>query len=143
VRALPPGLVAAAAIAAGTGAQRPAFYLLLGAIPAAFAAGLTLFGDFVDGDSRAEDLDLMCVALHALALAFVLVAAASPRLAVASCVCALGSLGLAGVLRGAALVQDARRVPREVDQRLRGEQRPHRHREARDHAYVEESLARR
>jgi hypothetical protein len=105
VRVLPPAFVAAAAIAAATGAQRPAFYLLLAAVPIAFAAGLTLFGDFVDGESRAEDLDFMRVVLHGVALAFVLVAAASPRLAVDSSLCALAALALAGALRGAAALR--------------------------------------
>jgi hypothetical protein len=108
VRAFPPTLVAAAAIAAAAGAQRPAFYLLLAAVPTAFAAGLTLFGDFVDGESPAEDIDLMRVALHGIALAFVLVAAASPRLVVAASLCALAALAIAAVLRGAATLAPSR-----------------------------------
>ena len=143
MRVLPPALVVAAAIAAATGAHRPSFYLLLAAVPAAFTAGLTLFGDFVDGESRAEEFDFLRVVMHAIALAFVVVAAASPRLAVDSSLCAFAALALAGALRGAVLVQDSRRVARKVDERLSREQRADRHRKAGDHAALQQALARR
>ena len=143
VRVVPPALVAVAAIAAAAGAHRPAFYLLLAAVPAAFTAGLTLFGDFVDGESTAEEFDFLRVVLHAIALGFVVSAAASARLTVPSALCAVAAFALAGALRGAVLVQDVRRVPREVDQRLGGKQRTYGYREAGDHAALQEAFARR
>ena len=108
MRILSVTLVTGAAIAAAAGARTAAFYLLLASVPAVFAAGLALFGDFVDGESRDEDVDLLRAALHALTVAFVLVAAATPRLAIASCFAALGALALAAVLHGAAALRAER-----------------------------------
>ena len=48
-RAIPVGLVIAAAAADGAGAHRLAFYALLLAVPAAAAAALEAFGHVLDG----------------------------------------------------------------------------------------------
>ncbi len=55
VRAFPPALLVAVAVADGRGASELAFYLLLVAIPAAASAGLARFGDLVDAKMAASD----------------------------------------------------------------------------------------
>ncbi len=51
-RAIPVGLVIAAAAADGVGAHRLAFYALLLAVPAAAAAALEAFGHVLDDNRR-------------------------------------------------------------------------------------------
>lgn len=98
MRTLSTALVAAAVVAGAAGTSHAAWYLLVAAIPAIFTAGLGVFGDFVDGDSPAPDVDLMRLALFACALAFVLAGAVAARAALASSTAAVCALALEAVL---------------------------------------------
>lgn len=77
-RAIPVGLVIAAAAADGVGAHRLAFYALLLAVPAAAAAALEAFGHVLDGKN--EHLHAL---LWTIVLALVVVGSAARAPAVA------------------------------------------------------------
>ena len=77
-RAIPIGLVVAAAAADGAGVHGLAFYALLAAVPAAAAVALAEFGELLDGKPSHIDALLWTVVL---ALVVVGAAARAPALA--------------------------------------------------------------
>jgi hypothetical protein len=135
-RAVPAGLVVAAAFADASGSPRLAFYALLALVPVAAAVALGAYGDLVEEALSPEDaapraLQVGCWGLL-LALAVLGAAARAPSLpqglipklatsALIACIvvlCVEGVVELVALLRrerGLALEEEARRVAGQVN----------------------------
>ena len=149
-RAAPVALVLLAALADRSGDHRLAFYALLVAVPAAAVTALGAVAERVEGGcARTQPLlwglVLALVVVGAAARAPAVAAGAAPTAARSALLACLGVFSVQAVvaLRAELQRERPRRVLREVDDRLDGDERRHRHRERRQHGGLEQQLARR
>lgn len=163
-RAVPAGLVVAAAFADGSGSASLAFYCFLGLVVAAAVIALNAYGELVEAPA-APDEDWTTRRVQALLwgvlLGFALLGAAAraPALgegvvphvgttAVIACLlvlCTEGIVELVAMSRRPAVSERQRRsrVPGQVDQRLHREERPDRDYERSGDRSLEQPLRRR
>jgi hypothetical protein len=163
-RALPVGLVLAAAFADLHGAHGLAFYLLVASVPATAVSALAFFGDLVEIPGGAAGIAVARVqaALATLGLVLVVIASAArgqsaiagdvPALGVSALVAGLTVFAAQGLVALAALTRAAepelegqliRGVFGHGDQRLDGEEGADGHGEAGDDRQVQHALSRR
>jgi hypothetical protein len=119
-------LTLGAALADSGGAHAAAFYLLLGAVPAASVAALAALGDLVEDGLPLRPAELLQTVLSGLVMVLVIVTTAArstallsgqvPRVAVSALVGCLVLYGLQAVVSAVADLH-RRRVPRRVPAR--------------------------
>jgi hypothetical protein len=155
-RVLPAALVVVVALADLAGAHWLAFLVLIVAVPATAAAALAALGDWVDPRRPVAGARLQA-AVGGLATLLLLAAAASrapleqqgvvPPLATAAVVACLAVLIVEAAAAAVAEVrlqrQRLRRVPGQLDERLRDEERDDREGAAQDDARLKQPLRRR
>jgi hypothetical protein len=120
-------LTLVAALADSSGAHAAAFYLLLGAVPAASVAALATLGDLVERGFPLRPADVLQTVLSVLVAALVVVTTAArstallsghvPRVAVSALVGCFVLFALQGVVSAFADLH-RRRVPRRVPARM-------------------------
>jgi hypothetical protein len=124
-------LTLGAALADSGGAHQAAFYLLLGAVPAAALAALVTLGDLIEAGRPVRGIAVVQALLGIAAAGFVVVTTAArstglltgqvPRVAVSALVACLGIYALQGVL---ALLADLRPSARPRVERQPAADRP-------------------